>query len=245
MLIQSFKAELIKLRRAPIWIAFFAITALSAVMGTFNYVQNPGALKQGWYSLWTQHTLFGSFFFLPALIGVLCAYEWRLEHLGTNQNQFHAMPVPRWMLFGGKLATAVGLNLLAQCAIGVFYIAGGLYAGLSLPVPVELPRWLLMGACAGVSVSAVQLLLSMVMRSFAAPVGLSLMGGVAGLALANMGLGLWFPYSLMAMGMNANGAGELTTGMYAAYFASCAVFTLAPWALAAGRMRRRDVVARG
>ena len=37
MFYQVMRTELIKLRRAPVWIAFFAPTALSAVMGTFNY----------------------------------------------------------------------------------------------------------------------------------------------------------------------------------------------------------------
>ena len=36
MFYQVMRTELIKLRRAPVWIAFFALTALSAVMGTFN-----------------------------------------------------------------------------------------------------------------------------------------------------------------------------------------------------------------
>ena len=68
MFYQVMRTELIKLRRAPVWIAFFALTALSAVMGTFNYLNNTGILTQQWYSLWTQHTLFAGFFFLPSLL---------------------------------------------------------------------------------------------------------------------------------------------------------------------------------
>ena len=86
MFYQVMRTELIKLRRAPVWIAFFALTALSAVMGTFNYLNNTGILTQQWYSLWTQHTLFAGFFFLPSLLGVLCAYLWRMEHCEHNWN---------------------------------------------------------------------------------------------------------------------------------------------------------------
>lgn len=46
MFYQVMRTELIKLRRAPVWIAFFALTALSAVMGTFNYLNNTGILTQ-------------------------------------------------------------------------------------------------------------------------------------------------------------------------------------------------------
>ena len=109
MFVQVVRTELIKLRRAPVWIAFFALTALSAVMGTFNYLSNTGILTKQWYSLWTQHTLFAGFFFVPSLLGVLCAYLWRLEHLENNWNALISRPVPLWMIFGGKLAVAAAL----------------------------------------------------------------------------------------------------------------------------------------
>ena len=244
MFYQVIRAELIKLRRAPVWIAFVALTALSAVMGTFNYLNNTGILTRQWYSLWTQHTLFASFFFLPALLGVLCAYQWRLEHCENNWNALMTQPVPLWMLFGGKLTVAAGLALLAQAATGLMYIASGLYAGFSLPLPPELPLWLAMGTCACVSVTAVQLLLSMVIRSFAPPVAIALAGGIAGLALANMGMGLYCPYSLIAMGMNANGTEMLKAEQYGAFFMACAFFVGVAWILAVAWLRRRDVSTR-
>ena len=180
MFYQVMRTELIKLRRAPVWIAFFALTALSAVMGTFNYLNNTGILTQQWYSLWTQHTLFAGFFFLPSLLGVLCAYLWRMEHCEHNWNALMCRPVPLWMIFGGKLAVAAALSFLTQAATGAFYLISGLYAGFDAPLPPELPRWLLMGALGGIAVCSVQLLISMVVRSFAPPVAVALAGGVAG-----------------------------------------------------------------
>ena len=134
---QVVRAELIKLRRAPIWIAFFALTALSAVMGTFNYLSNTAILTKQWYSLWTQHTLFAGFFFVPSLLGVLCAYLWRLEHCENNWNALMSRPVPLWMIFGGKLAVAAALSFLTQAATGVFYLMSGLYAGFDAPLPAQ------------------------------------------------------------------------------------------------------------
>ena len=174
MFYQVMRTELIKLRRAPVWIAFFALTALSAVMGTFNYLNNTGILTQQWYSLWTQHTLFAGFFFLPSLLGVLCAYLWRMEHCEHNWNALMSRPVPLWMIFGGKLAVAAALSFLTQAATGAFYLISGLYAGFDAPLPPELPRWLLMGALGGIAVCSVQLLISMVVRSFAPPVAVAL-----------------------------------------------------------------------
>ena len=241
MFFQVVRTELIKLRRAPVWIAFFALTALSAVMGTFNYLGNTGILTKQWYSLWTQHTLFAGFFFVPSLLGVLCAYLWRLEHCENNWNALMSRPVPLWMIFGGKLAVAAALSFLTQAATGVFFLLSGLYAGFDAPLPPELPRWLVMGACGGVAVCSVQLFLSMVVRSFAPPVAVALAGGVAGLAFTSAGLGLIQPYALVALGMDANGMGALAPEQYAAFFASCAAYTAIPWALATLWLGRRDV----
>ena len=44
----------------------------------------------------------------------------------------------------------------------------------------------------------------MIIRRFAVPIALALLGSVAGLLASNGGLGLFWPYSLMLMGMNAN-----------------------------------------
>jgi len=65
MLFKTIMAEQIKLRHSPVWLAFIILPVLSAVMGTFNYLQNIGILQDQWYSLWTQHTLFLCYFFLP------------------------------------------------------------------------------------------------------------------------------------------------------------------------------------
>lgn len=238
---QVIRTELIKLRRAPVWIAFFALTALSAVMGTFNYLSNAGILTHQWYSLWTQHTLFAGFFFLPSLLGVLCAYLWRLEHCENNWNSLMSRPVPLWMLFGGKLAVAAALSFLTQAATGGFYLISGLYAGFDTPLPPELPRWLVMGACGGIAVCSVQLLISMVIHSFAPPVAVALAGSIAGLAFISAGFGLIQPYALLALGMDANGAGVLAPEQWGAFFASCATYTAIPWALAVAWLRRRDV----
>ena len=79
MVLRCLRAELMKCRRAPVWLAFLVLPLFPAVLGTFNYLGNLEVLDAGWYSLWTQHTLFASMFFLPAQFGVFCAWQWRLE----------------------------------------------------------------------------------------------------------------------------------------------------------------------
>ena len=95
MVLRCLRAELMKCRRAPVWLAFLVLPLFPAVLGTFNYLGNLEVLDAGWYSLWTQHTLFASMFFLPAQFGVFCAWQWRLEHTDHNWNQAMTAPAPR------------------------------------------------------------------------------------------------------------------------------------------------------
>ena len=157
MLLRCLKAELYKCRRSPVWLAFLALPVFPALLGTGNYLANIEVLDNGWYSLWGQHTLFSSVFFLPALLGVFCGWQWRLEHADHNWNSFLTAPVPVGALYAAKLILAAGVSLLAQGWIGGLYLLSGKLAGLSGSLPPELPGWLLFGALGGVSVCAVQL----------------------------------------------------------------------------------------
>ncbi|MFQ9807576.1 MAG: hypothetical protein ACLR07_14850 [Christensenellales bacterium] len=64
MLRRCICAENRKLHASPIWLMFLILPIISAGYGTFNYLQNLEILTDGWYSLWTQHTLFYSLFFI-------------------------------------------------------------------------------------------------------------------------------------------------------------------------------------
>lgn len=204
MLLRCLHAELQKCRRSPVWLAFLVLPIFPAILGTGNYLSNLDALGNGWYSLWSQHTLFSSMFFLPALLGVFCAWQWRLEHTDHNWNSFLTAPVPVRDLYAAKLILAAGVSVLAQGCIGVLFLLSGKIAGLSAPIPPELLSWLLYGALGGVAVCAVQLFLSLIIRAFAPPVALALIGGIAGLLFTARGLGYAFPYSLLCLGMRAN-----------------------------------------
>lgn len=204
MLLRCLHAELQKCRRSPVWLAFLVLPIFPAILGTGNYLNNLEVLDNGWYDLWSQHTLFSSMFFLPALLGVFCSWQWRLEHTDHNWNSFLTAPVPVRDLYAAKLILAAGVSVLAQGCIGVLFLLSGKIAGLSAPIPPELLSWLLYGALGGVAVCAVQLFLSLIIRAFAPPVALALIGGIAGLLFTARGLGYAFPYSLLCLGMRAN-----------------------------------------
>ena len=241
MLLRCLKAELYKCRRSPVWLAFLALPVFPALLGTGNYLANIEVLDNGWYSLWGQHTLFSSVFFLPALLGVFCGWQWRLEHADHNWNSFLTAPVPVGALYAAKLILAAGVSLLAQGWIGGLYLLSGKLAGLSGSLPPELPGWLLFGALGGISVCAVPLFLSMVIRAFAPPVAFGLAGGILGLMVTAQGWGYAFPYSLLCLGMRANNPQmELDLSFF---FLSALGYTGVFVLLALGYLRRRDVAA--
>lgn len=204
MIFRALRAEWIKGKHAPVWLAFVVLPLIPAGLGTANYLGNLSILQNQWYSLWSQHTLFASYFFMPALLAVYCAWAWRLEHSDHNFNSFLTAPVPAWALCLGKLLPAMAVSVLAQLIIGVLFVVSGKLAGIDAPLPPELGEWLLCGAVGSFAVCATQLFLSLLIRSFAIPVALGLLGGIAGLMVTAQGWGLYFPYSLLAVGMRAN-----------------------------------------
>lgn len=202
--IRAVKAESLKLKRSPVWLAFFALPLISAFFGTMNYKLNIEVLKSEWYSLWSQHTLFLCYLFMPALIGTYCSYLWRLEHTRRNWNSFLTAPLPVSVLYLGKLTQAVRVTVLGNLWIFfLFYVCGKL-TGIQSPFPQEALEWFLCGTLGAVVVCCVQLLLSLVIRSFAVPIGIALAGGIFGLYMTNQDYGMHYPYSLYCLGMRAN-----------------------------------------
>ena len=243
MLLRCIRAESRKLRRSPIWLLFLAVPAISAVYGTSNYNQNLGILTHGWYDLWTQYSLFYSLFFFAPLIGVYAAYLWRLEHRGHNWNLIMTAPVRPFYLYLAKFWVVAKMTLLTQLWLLVLFCIGGkLGAGLPGLPPAQILLWLLRGAAGGMAIIAVQLLLAMLIRSFALPVLLALGGSIAGFLASAKGLGLYCPYSLMIMGMNSNRTEDVMPGQLAPFFFSTVLFLgLFLW-LANRILTKRDVV---
>lgn len=239
MLLCALRAERIKRHRAPVILAFYVLPLFPAVLGTANYLGNLSVLDDAWYSLWTQHTLFASTFFLPALLGVFCAWQWRIEQTGHNLNAFLTMPVPVCTLYLAKLIPAVGVACLVQAVTGGLFVISGFLAGIRAPVPPELCGWLLCGAMGGIAVCAVQLYVSLMLRSFAVPVAIALVGGIAGLMLMAQGAGMAFPYSLLCLGMRANNPYMALDVPRLALV--CAAYTLLFAALSVRALKKRDV----
>ena len=227
MLFRLLKVERMKLKRAPVWAAFLIMPVIPALLGTVNYIGNIEILQSEWYSLWTQHTLFTCYFFLPVMIGIYCAYLIRLEHNNQNWNKILTMPVDLHMVFLSKWLTVSGMILISEVWIGILYVISGKAVGLTAPPPYQLiVIWCSFGTLGGIVMAAIQLLLSIFIRSFALPVAISFVGGISGLVFLAKDLGHIWPYSLMAYGMNSNSPQQMLESGYPGFMITCAVYML-------------------
>lgn len=244
MLASCVRAELVKLRRSPIWLVFVALPGISALIGCANYQGNLGVITPGWSNLWTQQTLFVCYFFLPALLGAGCSFLWRQEHQGSNWNELMVQPVPIRDLVLAKFCVGALMSALAFASILAFYVASGVVLGVPGEFPAaRIAEYVTLGVLGSLVVVAIQLDISMVVRNFAAPVGIALAGGVSGVIATVAGLGNVWPYSLLQTGMNSNELVDLSaTGViqvvaFSAVYASLAIAWACRW------LSRRDVVA--
>ena len=83
----------------------------------------------------------------------------------------------------------------------------------------------------------------MVIRNFALPVLMALGGSILGLMATTSNAGLFWPYSLMLMGMNSNRTEDVMADSIWGFFLSCAVFLVVFLLIANALLTKRDVKA--
>ncbi len=239
---RTFPVEWLKLRRSRIGFILAALPVLSLLIACANFYANRSVLENGWYSLWSQASLFYGTFFLPVLIAICCAFVCRLEHQNRNWDMVLAAPVSAASVIGAKLAVVGLLILFAQAFFMLLYGLAGLLFTLG-SFPGETLSWALRGWYASLPIAALQLLLSMRTRSFAAPVGLGLCAVLAGLGFYVAKLGLFFPFSLLAIGMCALNQEPLSGGENLLFWLMATGFILLFTSLTVHRMKNKDVSA--
>ncbi|GIP26264.1 multidrug ABC transporter permease [Paenibacillus sp. J23TS9] len=239
---RSISAEWLKLRNSRIVLVIAVLPIISLLIGCANYYFNQGALQNGWYSLWTQISLFYSVFFLPILIAICCSYICRLEHLNRNWNMIMTSPVSVASMYLAKWIVVSILILFAQVLfMGLYWLAGTLF---SLPgsIPSETIGWTIRGWYASMSISALQLGLSLRIRSFATPIGISLCAVFIGLGMYIAKLGIFFPFSLLNIGMSVMSQDKLTDLQNFLFWMINLAFIIIFASMSIRRLKNKDIV---
>ena len=124
---------------------------------------------------------------------------------------------------------------------GILYLITGKLVGFSGFPPFEILIWLLRGTLAAIAIGALQLLLSMIIRSFSVPIGIALLGSIVGFLFSSKGLGYFCPYALMLMGMNSNKTEDSLQGGVLPFLLSTIVFFLLFSGCSIYILKKRDV----
>ena len=152
-------------------------------------------------------------------------------------------PVARSTIFITKLVVLAKSILVAQVLLMVFIIiVGKVVFRFEQPIPINMLWWLFMGWFSALSVGAVQLYLSMRIRSFAVPVGLAVCLSIGGLAFHLAGLSEMFPYSQIILGLSSQDE-VLPIDSITILVPMVLVYTVLFVILAAKHLKKADVVA--
>lgn len=208
----SVRAEFLKLKRSLSWAVVLLLPLMAVATGAANTAVSGQPLEDDWHTLWVRVVGFYGLFPLAIGVAVLASLVWRVEHRGGNWNALMGRQVPSLHVVGGKAAVLAVLAVAMQTVLVAGVIAvGKLLFGLPGLLP---PRYFLVSVVivlACLPVAAFQSGLSMLMRSFAAPVAVALLGSTVGMLLLMSrvdALTVIVPYSLLSR------ATQMGTGMF-------------------------------
>lgn len=239
---RSILVECLKLRHSRILLVLATLPIISLLIGCANYYYNQEVLQNGWYSLWTQVSLFYSEFFLPILIAICCSYICRLEHLNRNWNMTMTSPVSVASIFLAKLVIVSLLIGFAQALfIGLYWLIGNFFF-LPKTFPLETIGWAMRGWYASLAIIALQLSLSLRIRSFAMPIGMSLCAVFIGLGMYIAKLGMFFPFSLLTIGMSVLNQEKLSEGQNFLFLMMSTVFIIMFSMISIQRLKKKDII---
>ncbi len=177
------RAEYLKIKRGWVWMTVVLLPGLAVVTGTINYINNPDTLGKDWASFTSQVTLFYGLVFYSAGVSLIVASLWRMEHRGNNWNFLlsHSSTI------GSLLLTKIFVAFVLTAIMQIFLVAATLFSGLFIVrvpegSPINLVIVSLVAAIGSLPLIALQTLLSALLKSFAAPVSLCVVGCVVGIA---------------------------------------------------------------
>ena len=151
-------------------------------------------------------------------------------------------PVPVRDIFLGKLAAITKITVLTQLWIFALFLISGKLVGLHGFPPVQTFYYIIRGFLGGTVIASIQLLLSMLIRSFATPIAFAIVGSITGLLAGNSQYGIYYPYALMMLGMNANKQEDMLSGSGIPFFVSSLLYLILISCTAIYLLKHQDVV---
>ena len=197
----ALRSEIAKLRHARVFVTALLVPAgFVALKGGVFALRGEQSLGVDRYS-YDYFFSIGQFFWdrllIPLLAVAVCAWLVWLEDESAHWKVLLSQPVPRGAVYFSKLTMACASVFLLQSTWWFFHTVCGLGLGLNgrEALWVAGPQALRV-AVALAPVVCVQLLLSVLLRSPFASLGIGIVGNTASLVLAGTALNPWHPWGL-------------------------------------------------
>lgn len=203
MFARVFAVELMKTRRSLVWLLVLIGPLLTSLqMITINPANQADGMNE-WGMLYSYSIIQYAVLFLPLLAGVLSAFICRFEHLNGGWKQVLALPVSRSYVYLSKLLLVASLLAVTQLLLLVLFLLAGTVKGISDPIPWDvLLKSITAGWIATLPLAAVQMWVSVIWRSFGAPLALNVVLTLPAILVANSEkYGPFYPWAqpLLAM----------------------------------------------
>ncbi|MBU8880174.1 ABC transporter permease [Bacillus sp. FJAT-29790] len=204
------QSEWFKLRKSKIMSIIFAGPIIGLFIGLTPNFPNIDVEVNEWYLSLLSMNLIYALLFLPLITGVLASVICRYEHQAGGWKQLLASPVTRGRVFIAKYVILMILVLVVQLLyLGAVYVVA-MMKGFIDPFPIEIVRKSIFGGwVATFPLVALQLWMSILFKSFAAPFAVNVIFTLPSiLAVNSERFGPYYPwaqpFSMMYIGGNTD-----------------------------------------
>lgn len=202
-------AERLKMARSRVWLVLLASPALSALIGVL--VDLPDGLDaSAWPLLISGMSMLHGLLFLPIISGLFPSFLCRYEHTGGGWKQLFVLPVSRSAVYMAKFTVVLGLLAISQVLFLAALLIVAQVQGISGPVPWGMiATSLLGGLIACLPLVALQMGVSLVWTSFAAPLAVNVSLTIPNLLIINSSkIGPYYPWAQPLLAMMPRGQAD-------------------------------------
>ncbi|MFU1796611.1 ABC transporter permease [Paenibacillus azoreducens] len=187
-------SERLKMSRSFIMLFIFISPVISVLVGLMSKI---GDSEYSWLMLLGPMGMLHAVLFLPIMSGIFAAFICRYEHSGGGWKQLLVLPVTRTGVFFAKYTVIIIMLALMQVLFLGAVILVGTIKGFSAPVEWDIMlRSVFGGWVACLPLAALQLAVSLMWSSFAAPLAMNVMFTIPNILVVNSATyGPYYPWA--------------------------------------------------
>ncbi|MEC0240991.1 ABC transporter permease [Paenibacillus dokdonensis] len=207
-------SERLKMSRSYIVLLMLISPLIAVLIGLLSSVEGS---SMPWITLMMVMSMVHALLFMPIMSGIFAAFICRYEHSGGGWKQLLVLPVTRTGVYFAKYTVVAVMLAITQLLLAVAVFLVGFIKGIHAPVEWDIMlRSILGGWIACLPLAALQLAMSMMWSSFAAPLALNVTLTIPNILVANSStFGPFYPWaqpllaSLPGNAMEGGGFGAL------------------------------------